>query len=336
MKLFNKYKNKNFMYLTNYINSCISNEELALTPEELEYQLLGTSQSTFKEFIHAVLNQSVFPNHNAGLLYKDDQNKLQPIREVPIPVRASIAEKAWLYYVLQTSNSDLFLNSELKQKLLDALLKDISFKDYPLQQHYIDIREFSTESCLDITPQFITHFQTIVQAVQQHRQLTVTNHSESGKIYSNEIVYPYKIEYSPQFNLFCLSCYPISAKRPVKIILSNLSSVSIGTVIPNYDEFIIDFEKQLSNIKLTHPIQLEILNQREAYDRCTYLFSSYDTYCYEQNNKLTMTIYYYHFQEEEIFRNILFLGHYVKVISPQTVVEKIIQIIRSAYENYPK
>ena len=102
------------------------------------------------------------------------------------------------------------------------------------------------------------------------------------------------------------------------------------------DEFIIDFEKQLSNIKLTHPIQLEILNQREAYDRCTYLFSSYDTYCYEQNNKLTMTIYYYHFQEEEIFRNILFLGHYVKVISPQTVVEKIIQIIRSAYENYPK
>ena len=128
MKLFNKYKNKNFMYLTNYINSCISNEELALTPEELEYQLLGTSQSTFEEFIHAVLNQSVFPNHNAGLLYKDDQNKLQPIREVPIPVRASIAEKAWLYYVLQTSNSDLFLNSELKQKLLDALLKDISFK----------------------------------------------------------------------------------------------------------------------------------------------------------------------------------------------------------------
>lgn len=202
MKLFNKYKNKNFMYLTNYINSCISNEELALTPEELEYQLLGTSQSTFEEFIHAVLNQSVFPNHNAGLLYKDDQNKLQPIREVPIPVRASIAEKSWLYYVLQTSNSDLFLNSELKQKLLDALLKDISFKDYPLQQHYIDIREFSTESYLDITPQFITHFQTIVQAVQQHRQLTVTNHSESGKIYSNEIVYPYKIEYSPQFNLF--------------------------------------------------------------------------------------------------------------------------------------
>lgn len=56
MKLFNKYKNKNFMYLTNYINSCISNEELALTPEELEYQLLGTSQSTFEEFIHAVFN----------------------------------------------------------------------------------------------------------------------------------------------------------------------------------------------------------------------------------------------------------------------------------------
>ena len=51
MKLFNKYKNKNFMYLTNYINSCISNEELALTPEELEYQLLGTSQGSVNYFV---------------------------------------------------------------------------------------------------------------------------------------------------------------------------------------------------------------------------------------------------------------------------------------------
>lgn len=147
---------------------------------------------------------------------------------------------------------------------------------------------------------------------------------------------PIKLNIHHNLIYFASHAIQLVPKRPVKIILSNLSSVSIGTVIPNYDEFIIDFEKQLSNIKLTHPIQLEILNQREAYDRCTYLFSSYDTYCYEQNNKLTMTIYYYHFQEEEIFRNILFLGHYVKVISPQTVVEKIIQIIRSAYENYPK
>ena len=33
MELFNKYKNKNFTYLTNYINSCLSDTEYALTAE---------------------------------------------------------------------------------------------------------------------------------------------------------------------------------------------------------------------------------------------------------------------------------------------------------------
>lgn len=58
MELFNKYKNKNFTFLTNYINSCLSDEDCALTPDELAAQLAGTSQSTFEEFIQALLNRT--------------------------------------------------------------------------------------------------------------------------------------------------------------------------------------------------------------------------------------------------------------------------------------
>ena len=81
--------------------------------------------------------------------------------------------------------------------------------------------------------------------------------------------------------------------------LSTLSSVAIGVSIDDYDSFITNFEKQLSDTKVKYPIQIEILNQNEAYDRCTYLFSSYDTYCYDKgNDRLIMNIYYYRFQKD--------------------------------------
>lgn len=335
MDLFNKYKNKNFTYLTNYINSCLSDEEFAISADELANQLSGTSQSTFEEFVHAIVNRAdSTENYNATLLYEND-DKMQPIRSVHVPVRATIAEKAWLYYVLQNSKSDLFLDSDLKDTIIDALSVDMDISEYPLQPDYIDIREFSEHNQLNVNSEMITRFRLMVKAIKEHRQVTVTNNSFSGQTYPNQVVFPYKLEYSSQFDSFSLSCYPLDVKRPVKMNLANISSVSIGDKIADYDKFIADFEKQLSDTKVKHPIQIEILNKNEAYDRCTYLFSSYDTYCYDKgNDHLIMNIYYYRFQKEEIVRYILFLGHYVKVISPQNITDEVISTIKASYDNY--
>lgn len=335
MELFNKYKNKNFTYLTNYINSCLSDEEYALSADELAEQLSGSSQSTFEEFIQAIINRAdSSENYNATLLYENDK-KMQPIRNVHIPIRATIAEKAWLYYVLQNSKSDLFINHKLKANVLDSLSKDMDLLEYPLQTTYVDIREFSSSNQLNVTPELISKFCLIVKAIKEHRELIVTNQSFSGQTYTKQFIYPYKLEYSSQFDSFSLSCYPPDVKRPVKMNLSNLSSVDIGNEINDYDRFISEFEKQLSDTKEKVPIQIEIFNQNEAYDRCTYLFSSYDTYCYDKgDDKLIMNIYYYRFQKDEIVRNILFLGHYVKVISPQNIRDEVISSIKESYKNY--
>ena len=71
MELFNKYKNKNFAFLTNYINSCINDESLALTPDQLQTLLSGSSQSTFEEFILALANKNTNTDkYNASILYE--------------------------------------------------------------------------------------------------------------------------------------------------------------------------------------------------------------------------------------------------------------------------
>ena len=335
MELFNKYKNKNFAFITNYINNCVNDDSLALTENELREQLSGTSQSSFEEFLLALTNAyDNSESYNADILYSQN-NLMLPLRQIPIPIRASIAEKAWLYYILQNSKSDLFLEPVTKQKLISALENEIDQSRFPIKSEYIDVRSLSPDNKLSITDEFLAIFKTIVSAIKQHRRLFVTNTTFSGQVYKDQEVYPYKLEYSAQFDSFSLSCYPLDTKRPVKMSLSNLSAVKLGDEIVEYNGFLSDFEKQLKNTKEKVPVSLEIKNQADAYDRCAYLFSSYNTFCYDKgDDTLIMNIYYYRFQKNEIIRNILFLGHYVKIVSPKNIVDEVVLNLNAAYNAY--
>lgn len=335
MELFNKYKNKNFAFITNYINSCVNDDSLSLTEDELRKQLSGVSQSSFEEFLLSLINAyDADESYNASLLYRNNST-MQPLRQIPIPIRASIAEKAWLYYVLQTSKADLFLENETKKKLIKALESDIDSIRFPIRSEYVDIRMFSPDINLDLSERFLSCFKTIVRAIKNKNTLYITNNSFAGRIYENQLVYPYKLEYSPQFDSFSLSCYPVDIKRPIKMNLINITNVVLGEKINDYDSFLKQFEKELSETKEKKPITIEIKNKADAYDRCTYLFSSFDTYCYDKgDDTLIMNIYYYRFQREEIIRNILFLGHYVKIISPKDITDEVVESIKNAYEQY--
>ena len=335
MELFNKYKNKNFAFITNYINSCVNDDSLSLTEDELRKQLSGASQSSFEEFLLSLINAyDVDESYNASLLYNEG-GTMHPLREISIPIRASIAEKAWLYFVLQNSKADLFLENETKEKLITALESDIDSARFPIKSEYIDIRMFSPELHLDVSDSLLKCFKTIVKAIKNHKSLYVTNNSFTGKVYENQLIYPYKLEYSPQFDSFSLSCSTADIKRPIKMNLGNITNVVLGEKIDDYDAFLKQFEKELSKTKEKKPITIEIKNQADAYDRCAYLFSSFDTYCYDKgNNTLIMNIYYYRFQKEEIIRNILFLGRYVKIVSPQNITDEVVASIKNAYEQY--
>lgn len=335
MELFNKYKNKNFAFITNYINSCANDDSLSLTEDELRKQLSGASQSSFEEFLLSLINAyDIDESYNASLLYHSDST-MQPLRQISIPIRTSIAEKAWLYYVLQNSKADLFLDNDTKAKLINALESDIDSVRFPIRSEYIDIRMLSPDIHLDISDSFSKRFKTIVTAIKDKKSLYITNNSFSGKVYENQLVYPYKLEYSPQFDSFSLSCYPVDIKRPIKMNLRNITNAVIGEKIDDFDAFFKRFEKDLAETKEKKPITIEIKNQADAYDRCTYLFSSFDTYCYDKgDDTLIMNIYYYRFQREEIIRNILYLGHYVKILSPKDITDEVIASIKNAYDHY--
>ena len=49
------------------------------------------------------------------------------------------------------------------------------------------------------------------------------------------------------------------------------------------------------------------------------------------NNKYEMRLNYYLFEEENLIRNIISLGPYVKVISPQRIVDEIVRRVKKSF-----
>jgi len=52
------------------------------------------------------------------------------------------------------------------------------------------------------------------------------------------------------------------------------------------------------------------------------------------NNKYEIKLNYYLFEEENLIRNIISLGPYVKVISPQRIVDEVVARVKKAISLY--
>lgn len=337
MELFNKYKNKDFITITNYINRCINNPDAALTEDELTKEMLGDAQNTFHELITALFNKNpngLDPKQPNANLFMEYQEKILPIQNNYIPIRLSTAEKAWLLYFLENRNAALFLEEDLINDLTSKLKADFHIPDL---SKCIDIRALNDQPSVPYSAETKKNFRIIVSAIQEKRALTLTNTAFNGIQYENQLVYPYKLEYSPQFDSFSLSALNVERNRPIKMNLQNLSNLSIGEPIDHYKDFLQEFEAKLHAIREKEPVVIEITDEKSGYDRCCYLFSSFDRICYEnENGNLTMNIFYYRFQKDEIIRNLLFLGPAVRILSPTTIRDELILILKETYERYVK
>jgi hypothetical protein len=336
MELFNKYKNKDFTYITNYINSCINDPDSAISPDEMAATLMGTSHNTFKEIINALLNKNgngLDPQQPNADLFFTKNKRLLPIRNNYVPIRLSVAEKAWLFYILQDEKAQLFLDNETINNLITELQADLSL---PVISKCIDIRNLGAyKSNALYSEENKASFKAIIHGILTHKELIVTNTKFGGEKYENQIIIPYKLEYSPQFNSFSLSAFLTDAKRPIKMNLLNLSNVQLGEHIQDYEKFVVFFEEELTKIRVKEPITIEIQNDKNGYDRCSYKFASFDRICYEnEEGNLIMNIYYYRFQKDEILRNLMFLGPTVKIIAPSHIQDEYILNLKLAYEKY--
>jgi len=330
MELFNEVKNRYFQLVFRIINECadgkLKSDVLKLIDEgEFEQKVIGKNQQSFADL---VLNRCD-EDENLNLL-KEKEGLFYPAfndaGKLPIPVRFTNIEKAWLKAILEVDGVRMILSNET----IDKLKKELGDVDTPIKKEYFELTNTIKLPQLDNKEKYVQNFKIILEALMNEKPIRYSNTDKYGNVYSDKLAVPVGIEYSMRDARFRLSLYCLDDKRPIMANIFSLSDVRI------VDEEVginreaakkILFEQKYSE----EPVVLEVTDKKAAMERCFMCFSGMERTARSLgNNKYEIRLNYYLFEEDNIVRSIISLGPYVKVLSPQSIADKVIDKVKKA------
>lgn len=328
MELFNKYKNKDFYYIVNLINKINIYDEKIKEKDVVNY---FKETGSFEEIANYITGTE--KDYKLFEITKDNYLKVK--EEYNIPIRLTYSERAWLYNILHDSKAELFLDRKAIDEL-KKLLEDTVNMPYPLSNNDIHICKLNNrEENKKWSEEEIENFRLIKKAVKEHRYIRLTNNADNGIIYKASRLFPYKIEYIYKKDTFSITCLDEENSDVIRVYFTNITDLTIEEETQDYDTLSQKIENILDLKKTKEPLIIEINDDKNALQRCSYIFSIYDRETYIENNKTYMKIYYYEeYQQEEIITSILQMGKFVKVVSPLKIKERIVNTIKEKSKNY--
>lgn len=298
MKIFNEKKNKYFAIARKLINrslnetttvedvkTILSNEGFIEYDYDFKNALIGNASTTF----------------DGMQLFESDGDEITPKVCEPIPVLLTTVEQEWLKTIVSDNRIHNFISENTLSKLCNKL----------------NAENVTSENSSET-------FQMVLKAIKENLWIVCDNNTSSGKVYSNIVVAPFKIEFSSYLDTFWLIGYIPADNKLVKM---QIERMTINTLVEPTEK--LDFESISQKYIKSNPIVLELTEERGALERALHMFSSYkkDGF-YDSATKVHhLKIQYYSFDEKELIKNIISLGPYVKVIEPQYIVEKIKSIL---------
>lgn len=245
------------------------------------------------------------------------------IKNKPEPI-ATIPELRWLKTVLSDPRVVLFLIDESKAELLNQLdsyepLFDL--KDYQLQGVSNDGDDFG-----DLKYQ--NNFRKIMEAFLQKRLIKLNFSNAEGEKRFNYYA-PYRLEYSIKDDKFRLTAGVVHRGKLIqyhRINLARIQRVTLvedGIIPENLEEFV-------RAHRCETPIEIEMLNLRNGFERCFIQLSGYErsTEYDEETKRCKMKLYYYDFEEPELLITLLSFGPTIKVLGPKKIRDEIIERIK--------
>lgn len=331
MELFSEVKNKYFQLVLRIINECTDGKATAeilkvIDDGEFEQKVIGKNQQSFADIM---LNRCD-EDENLNLLKEKDGRwypALEDVGNPPVPVRFTMVEKFWLKALLETEGVRMILSPQTYEKL-KMELEEI---DTPIKEQYIEMT--NTIKLPEIADQeaYSENFKTILKALVDEKPIRYTNTDRRGNVYKDMLALPVGIEYSMRDGRFRVSMYSIDNDRPIManiFTLTDLRIVDEDVGIDRETAKKLLFEQKYSS----EPIILEVTDQKAAMERCFMCFSGMERTARDLgNNKYEMRLNYYLFEEENPIRNIISLGPYVKVISPQRIVDEIVRRVKKSF-----
>lgn len=157
---------------------------------------------------------------------------------------------------------------------------------------------------------YINVFRTVMKALREHRLLHIT-FIDSKSNFQRKVITPRRLEYSEKDDKFRLHCLGVH----------NHSIINLARILSCELQEEYDLNKIKPFIRSKDTIILEIMDERNALERCMLHFSNYEkvtTQLGERHYEMTLT--YYTDDETEVLIRVLSFGPMVKVKSPDRFI----------------
>lgn len=236
-------------------------------------------------------------------------------------------QKGFLKSILSDKKICLFLDDNMLKELNDALVDTTPLFDVD----DIWFRETAADSDNYSNPNYIANFKKILSAIKQNRALVIVFNNSRGERKTMKLM-PYKLEYGirdDKFRLCGVSIYNERGNGYVKLNLARILSITMLNQAFNED-----FEAFIAAKRKSEPIEIEVYNLRNGFERVFIGLSNYERISSfnEETGKCTIKLYYSDDDEQELLIQLLSYGPAIKVLGPEDFRTKFIQRVKKQYE----
>ncbi|MGN0502047.1 MAG: WYL domain-containing protein [Ruminococcus sp.] len=225
-----------------------------------------------------------------------------PIKHKPTMPLTTL-EKRWLKALLDDPRIKLF---DISAKGLEDVEPLYNRDTFVYFDKYSDGDDFEN-------PEYIKNFKTVLNAIKEKRKLTIRFKSHRGKEY-DVCVIPHRLEYSQKDDKFRL--IGVTSRDTITINLARITKCSMSDKYREYEDR--EEKRRLDSLVL------ELTDERNALERVMHHFSylKKETERLDENH-YRVTLEYDRDDETEILIRILSFGPMVKVVSPQSFINKL-------------
>ena len=215
----------------------------------------------------------------------------------------SMLEKRWLKALLQDPRIALFGVSAEGLEDVEPLYDNSVIVYF---DRYLDGDPYGD-------PAYIANFREALKAVREKRRLLVSYTSGKGRRYVRKAV-PLDIEYSPKDDKFRLTVLSADGRFSI-----NMARIERCTAMWDYDDEYFK-ERELRRGELV----FELMDVRNALERAMIAFSDLEKVTERSSDRIYRVTLRYSIEDEtEILIRILSFGPMIRVISPESFIDKI-------------
>lgn len=165
---------------------------------------------------------------------------------------------------------------------------------------------------------YIKNFRTVLRGLKEHKHLKIIFRDGKGNIRTGMYT-PRKLEYSEKDDKFRLLCMYNNTFTTIN--LARINSCELSNIFNK--------RKILPYKRNKKTVILQIIDERNALERCMLHFANFEKETRQiDKNSYEMKLTYFSDDETEVIIRILSFGPMVKVLSPQSFIDLIIERLK--------